>query len=62
MLDYWRLVKVMAILKDSKAGAEQQMCKPDICTWGISRNDVIVDQISRHMDKYDILRNSRQSS
>lgn len=52
---------MMAILKDSKAGTEQQMCKPDISTWGVSRNDVIVVQISRPMDKYDILRNSQQS-
>lgn len=38
---------------------EQQMHKPDACSWNISRKDVITDQISRHVDKCDVLRSSQ---
>jgi len=39
----------MQFLKDSKT-VEEQMPKPDACSWNISRNYMITDQIRRHVD------------
>ena len=58
---------MMQFLKDSFKNllkdrlVEQQMHKPDAYSWNISRNYVIMDQISRHVDKCDVPGNSQHS-
>lgn len=64
VLYYWRWINIIEFYFKRIRGrpVEQQMHKPGACCdWNISRNYVIMDQISRHVDKCDVLRNSPHS-